>query len=162
MNSSWLLNPVKCVNNLSSVFGVVDLESRWETQNVCIQGILQFSSNLLQMSSSYVCVFRKISSGRDNHDTFSFRFCISSSSSVLHWFSFSKADLLTGWTVSCLSLFHENIEGTASAFNRFLLEYGLKKSSDVKCSRCRFSYGGWRWNIVDLFSFSRSKQREDF
>ena len=25
-------------------------------------------------------------------------------------------------------------EGTASAFNRFLLEHGLIKSSDVKCS----------------------------
>ena len=28
----------------------------------------------------------------------------------------------------------KKIEGTASAFNRFLLEYGLIKSSDVKCS----------------------------
>ena len=58
----------------------------------------------------------------------------SSSSSVLHWFRFSKAALFTGWTFSCLSMFHEKIEGTASAFNRFLLKYGLIKSSDVKCS----------------------------
>ena len=63
------------------------------------------------------------SPGRDSYVTFSFS-----------WFSFSKAALFTGWTFSCLSMFHEKIEGTASAFNRFLLEYGLIKSSDVKCS----------------------------
>ena len=63
------------------------------------------------------------SPSRDSYVTFSFS-----------WFSFSKAALFTGWTFSCLSMFHEKIRGTASAFNRFLLEYGSIKSSDVKCS----------------------------
>ena len=60
--------------------------------------------------------------GRDSYVTFSFS-----------WFSFSKVALFTGWTFFCLSMFREKIEGTASVFNRFLLEYGLMKSSDVKC-----------------------------
>ena len=131
MNSRRLLNPVKCVNNLSSFFGVVPLESRWNAENVCKQGILRCSSNLLQMSSSYVFVFREISSSPVLVET---AMSPSRSDAALHWFSFSRADLFTGWTFSGLSMFHEKIEGTASAFNRFLLEYGLIKSSDVKCS----------------------------
>ena len=131
MNSPWLLNPVKCVNNLSTFFGVVPLESRWNAENVCEKGILRCSSNLLQMSSSYVCVFREISSSPVLVET---AMSPSPSDAALHWFSFSKADLFTGWTFSGLSIFHEKIKGTASAFNRFLIEYGLITSSDVKCS----------------------------
>ena len=80
---------MKCVNNLSSFFGVVHLESRWETENLYIQGILRFSSNLLQMSSSYVCVFRETSSlpvlvETAKTPSTSDAVSVASSSSVLH------------------------------------------------------------------------------
>ena len=82
------------------------------TVKIC-WGILRSSSNLLQLSSSYVCVFQEIISSllglmetnmpKSSSDTVS----VASSSSGLLRFSFSKADFFTGWTFSCLSLIHE-------------------------------------------------------
>ena len=85
---------------------------------------------------------------------------IASSSSVVLWFSFSKADLFTAVETSRAYLCSTNKRATALAFNRFLLEYRLIKLSDVKCSLqilvCRI-----KSKYHDLSSSSRSNQRGD-
>ena len=125
------------------------------------------SSNSLQISLSYVCVFQEIVScwpllglfetnvSKSPSDAIS----LASSSSLLLWFSFSKADLFTAVETSRAYLCSTNKRATALAFNRFLLEYGLIKLSDVKCSLqilvCRIRSAKYH----DLSSSSRSKQR---
>lgn len=66
---------------MSSFFGVVHLESRWDTDNLCKQGILRWSFYLLQMSPSmiFLCLSRNtfvVGPGQDQHDIFSPRCCI--------------------------------------------------------------------------------------